>query len=128
MREGEAVVVMKALTDVDSDAMEMRYPVYVRGLEKLESWSGVIRPNETQQTVTVSVPEARRPESTVLTVQFSPSLATAMVGVHLLIGVGEGVITFLAVGAIVAVRPDLVYGARRVLARRELEIKPRVVA
>ena len=56
------------------------------------------------------------------------SLATAMVGVHLLIGVGEGVITFLAVGAIVAVRPDLVYGARRVLARRELEIKPRVVA
>ena len=26
------------------------------------------------------------------------SLATAMVGVHLLIGVGEGVITFLAVG------------------------------
>ena len=55
-------------------------------------------------------------------------LATAMVGVHTLIGIGEGVITFLAVGAIIAVRPDLVYGARRVLARRELEIKPQVVA
>jgi cobalt/nickel transport system permease protein len=52
------------------------------------------------------------------------SLATAMVGVHVLIGIGEGIITFLAVGAILAVRPDLVYGARRLLAQRELEIKP----
>lgn len=51
------------------------------------------------------------------------SLTTAMVGVHVLIGIGEGVITFLAVGAIVAVRPDLVYGARPLLERRELEIR-----
>ena len=51
------------------------------------------------------------------------SLATAMVGVHVLIGVGEGIITFLAVGAILAVRPDLVYGARPILERRELEIR-----
>lgn len=51
------------------------------------------------------------------------NLTTAMVGVHLLIGIGEGVITCLAVGAILAVRPDLVYGARQVLARRELEIR-----
>ncbi len=56
------------------------------------------------------------------------NLATAMVGVHVLIGIGEGVITFLALGAIIAVRPDLAYGARRVLATRELEIKPTVVA
>lgn len=50
-------------------------------------------------------------------------LTAAMVGVHTLIGLGEGAITFLAVASIVAVRPDLVYGARRVLARRELEIR-----
>src|SRR3954468_11908940 len=43
------------------------------------------------------------------------SLALAMVGVHTLIGVGEGLITAVAVGSIVAVRPDLVHGARRVL-------------
>lgn len=36
----------------------------------------------------------------------------AMVGVHLLIGIGEGVLTGMAVGAVVAARPDLVYGAR----------------
>jgi cobalt/nickel transport system permease protein len=52
------------------------------------------------------------------------TLTTAMVGVHVLIGIGEGVITFLAIGAILAVRPDLVYGARGLLAKRELEIKP----
>jgi cobalt/nickel transport system permease protein len=34
----------------------------------------------------------------------------AMVGVHSLIGIGEGVITALAVGAVLAVRPDLVKG------------------
>jgi len=51
------------------------------------------------------------------------TLATAMVGVHTLIGIGEAVITFLAVGSIVAVRPDLVYGARSVLAARELEVR-----
>jgi cobalt/nickel transport system permease protein len=36
----------------------------------------------------------------------------AMVGVHSLIGIGEGVISALAVGAVLAVRPDLVFGAR----------------
>jgi cobalt/nickel transport system permease protein len=51
------------------------------------------------------------------------NLAAAMVGVHVLIGIGEGVITFLAIGAIMAVRPDLVYGARPILRRRELEIR-----
>lgn len=50
-------------------------------------------------------------------------LATAMLGVHVLIGIGEAVITFLAVGSIIAVRPDLVYGARKVLAERQLVIR-----
>ncbi|HEX4816968.1 MAG TPA: energy-coupling factor ABC transporter permease, partial [Nonomuraea sp.] len=40
------------------------------------------------------------------------SVAAAMGGVHLLIGVGEGAITAVTVGAVLAVRPDLVYGAR----------------
>jgi len=32
-----------------------------------------------------------------------------MVGLHVLIGLGEGVITAATVGAVAAVRPDLVY-------------------
>jgi cobalt/nickel transport system permease protein len=51
------------------------------------------------------------------------TLLTAMVGVHVLIGVGEAVITFLVVASIVAVRPDLVHGARRVVAVRTLETR-----
>ncbi|MFG2882409.1 energy-coupling factor ABC transporter permease [Streptomyces sp. NPDC048297] len=39
-------------------------------------------------------------------------VATAMIGVHVLIGIGEAVITALTVGAVIAVRPDLVHGAR----------------
>ena len=35
----------------------------------------------------------------------------AMVGVHLVIGIGEGLLSGLAVGAVMASRPDLVYGA-----------------
>jgi cobalt/nickel transport system permease protein len=51
------------------------------------------------------------------------ALATAMVGVHTVIGVGEGVITGFAVASILAVRPDLVYGARPVLERRRLVVR-----
>lgn len=40
------------------------------------------------------------------------TVALAMVGVHMLIGIGEGIITGLTVGAVLATRPDLVYGAR----------------
>jgi cobalt/nickel transport system permease protein len=46
----------------------------------------------------------------------------AMVGTHLLIGIGEGLITALTVGAVLATRPDLVRGADR--PARDLEIRP----
>jgi cobalt/nickel transport system permease protein len=43
---------------------------------------------------------------------------SSMVGVHALIGIGEGLITAAAVGAVLAARPDLVTGARNL---RDLE-------
>jgi cobalt/nickel transport system permease protein len=39
-------------------------------------------------------------------------VAVAMVGVHVLIGLGEAFITAMTVSAVMAVRPDLVHGAR----------------
>jgi cobalt/nickel transport system permease protein len=48
------------------------------------------------------------------------SVAAAMIGVHLLIGIGEGVITALTVGAVLAVRPDLVAGAADLVPKLEL--------
>jgi cobalt/nickel transport system permease protein len=51
------------------------------------------------------------------------ALTTAMLGWHLLIGIGEALITGLVVASIVAVRPDLVHGATRVLAARPVELR-----
>ena len=40
------------------------------------------------------------------------TVAAAMLGVHVLIGIGEGIITAMAVGSVLAARPDLVWGAK----------------
>jgi uncharacterized protein YfaS (alpha-2-macroglobulin family) len=79
VREGEAVVRMKALTDEESDAMEMKFPVYVHGMLKTESFSGVLRPEQSNGKLTFDVPEARRVEESRLEVRYSPTLAGAMV-------------------------------------------------
>ncbi|OIJ63826.1 energy-coupling factor ABC transporter permease [Streptomyces mangrovisoli] len=49
-------------------------------------------------------------------------VATAMIGVHVLIGLGEAAITALTVGAVIAVRPDLVHGARGLHQRLKLRV------
>ncbi|MGH3786000.1 MAG: energy-coupling factor ABC transporter permease [Pseudonocardiaceae bacterium] len=41
------------------------------------------------------------------------TVAVSIIGVHLLIGIGEGIITALTVGAVASARPDLVYLLRR---------------
>jgi cobalt/nickel transport system permease protein len=54
------------------------------------------------------------------------TVTAAMVGVHFLIGIGEGIITALTVAVVLNVRPDLVYGAEDLLP--ELELRPAVTA
>ncbi|CAM5576603.1 Cobalt ABC transporter permease OS=Streptomyces tendae OX=1932 GN=GUR47_27515 PE=4 SV=1 [Streptomyces tendae] len=54
-------------------------------------------------------------------------VATAMIGVHVLIGIGEAAITALTVGAVIAVRPDLVYGARGLRQRLKLRVNGELV-
>ena len=51
------------------------------------------------------------------------AVTAAMLSVHLLIGLGEAAITVMTVGAVLSVRPDLVYGARRVLKKTELIVQ-----
>jgi cobalt/nickel transport system permease protein len=50
------------------------------------------------------------------------SVFWAMLGTHLLIGIGEGLITFLVVGAVMSSRPDLVYGAPSFTGQRTEEL------
>ncbi|ATZ26273.1 Fused nickel transport protein NikMN [Streptomyces lavendulae subsp. lavendulae] len=52
---------------------------------------------------------------------------TAMTGVHVLIGIGEAVITAATVGAVIAVRPDLVHGARGLAVPLKLRVDGRLV-
>jgi len=49
------------------------------------------------------------------------TVVAAMVGVHTLIGIGEGIITALTVGMVLGVRPDLVHGATDLQAPLVLE-------
>jgi cobalt/nickel transport system permease protein len=56
------------------------------------------------------------------------TVAIAMGSVHVLIGIGEALITAAALSAVLAVRPDLVYGARRLTVSRPLEIKEGALA
>ncbi|POM27748.1 Fused nickel transport protein NikMN [Actinomadura rubteroloni] len=51
-------------------------------------------------------------------------VAAAMIGVHVLIGIGEALITALTVSSVLAVRPDLVYGARGLAKPLELRAEP----
>lgn len=46
------------------------------------------------------------------------AILVAMLGTHALIGIGEGVITFFVVGAVMNARPDLVYGSPTFSGRR----------
>jgi alpha-2-macroglobulin len=76
---GEAVVTMKALTDEESDAMAMTFPVFVHGMLKTESFCGVIRPEKNSGELTIRVPKERRPDESRLEIRYSPTLAAAMV-------------------------------------------------
>ncbi|WP_232679059.1 energy-coupling factor ABC transporter permease [Nocardioides sp. R-C-SC26] len=53
---------------------------------------------------------------------------TAMLGWHVLIGIGEAAVTGLVVSAVVSTRPDLVYGARRLVAARTAALREEVAA
>ena len=79
LKEGEAVVRMKALTDAESDAMQMRFPVYVHGMAKQVPKSGVMRAGQSQTHIKFRVPAARRVTQSRLELRYSPTLAGAMV-------------------------------------------------
>jgi hypothetical protein len=80
LREGSADITVKALTDEESDAMQMKFPVLTHGITKQIATTGSMRPDEEDKTLTVEIdiPEKRKPELTTLDVQFSPSLIGAM--------------------------------------------------
>ena len=76
---GEAVVRVKALTNEESDAMEMRFPVYIHGMLKTESFAGAMARDKESASVAFNVPAERQAGESRLEVRYSPTLAGAMV-------------------------------------------------
>lgn len=76
---GEAIVTMKALTDEESDAMRQSFPVHIHGMLRTESYTGAIKPGDSEATVKFTVPDKRRINDSLVEIRFSPSLAAAMV-------------------------------------------------
>ncbi|MBR5837467.1 MAG: hypothetical protein IKZ84_02900, partial [Victivallales bacterium] len=79
VKDGEAVVQMRALTDEESDAVEQKFLVFVHGADKQVAFSGALRPDQTEAKITLEIPKQRRPETTKLEVRWSPTLALAMI-------------------------------------------------
>ena len=77
--EGQAVIRMKALTDEESDAVQMNFPAYVHGMLKTEAVAGTIKQGEERAQVTIHVPAERKPAESRLEVRYSPTLAGALV-------------------------------------------------
>ncbi|HEX8914609.1 MAG TPA: alpha-2-macroglobulin family protein, partial [Humisphaera sp.] len=79
VKPGTAVVRMSASTDTDSDGMESKFPVYIHGTLKTDSFSGALRPADKSGTISFTVPAERLPEQSRVEVRYSPSVAAAMV-------------------------------------------------
>ena len=77
--QGVTKITVKALSDEESDAMQLSFPVYLHGMLKTESFSGALRPTDLSGKATFDVPAARRPQDSRLEVRFSPTLAGALV-------------------------------------------------
>jgi uncharacterized protein YfaS (alpha-2-macroglobulin family) len=75
-RANEASLKVEARGEKYADAMEKEFTVYEHGIEKFVSRSGKMRGESV--AVKLDIPKARRPETTTLTVQVAPSMATTM--------------------------------------------------
>src|SRR6185436_4985599 len=72
----EAKLKVEARGEKFADAMEKNFTIYEHGIEKFISRSGKMRGDSV--AVKLDIPKERRSDSTNLTVQVSPSMATTM--------------------------------------------------
>ncbi|ODA28706.1 MG2 domain-containing protein [Planctopirus hydrillae] len=79
VREGTATIRMMARSTRESDATQMKFPVYVHGAPRQEPFAGTLKPGVDSLAVEFKLPAERRPETAVLDVRYSPTLAGAIV-------------------------------------------------
>ncbi|MBL9115150.1 MAG: hypothetical protein JNJ83_09080 [Verrucomicrobiaceae bacterium] len=76
---GEVKITAKAMSETESDAMQMTFPVYEHGTLKTDSWSLAVRGEQTVGKIDFTVPAERKPETTRLEIRWSPTLAMACI-------------------------------------------------
>jgi hypothetical protein len=80
LQPGVSTLTLKAVSGKLSDAVELPLQVFIKGIKKQVPYSGYISPEQEQSSyVALNIPQKRKLESTKLTVQYSPSVALAIV-------------------------------------------------
>jgi uncharacterized protein YfaS (alpha-2-macroglobulin family) len=77
---GNAVLTMKALTNEESDAVEMTLPINPQGVKLALSKAGSVNAGKLEQTVSLEFPAAAVPATRNLEITVSPSIAGALFG------------------------------------------------
>ena len=80
LKQGLAVVTVKALTNEESDAMQLAFPVLVHGINKMIAQGGSYRVADNgSRDLKLNLPAEIDPEQTKLEVTLSPSLSGVMI-------------------------------------------------
>jgi len=77
---GKLTLLAKALTDTESDAVEMTMDVVPHGLKRTTGKTTTIMQNDAEQTLTLDVPGSANTQARALRIEVSPSIAGALFG------------------------------------------------
>ena len=76
---GESKITLSVKAGDEDDALQLALPVLVKGIDKQVNNFAYLDKDNKSATVTLKVPEQRKPETTFLTVNLAPGAAMAMV-------------------------------------------------
>jgi alpha-2-macroglobulin len=75
---GKVAITVKSFCGENSDALELQLPIQIKGITKQVATSGYIKARQSASVI-IDIPAKREEETTKLTINFSPSIAAAMV-------------------------------------------------
>ncbi|MCA1565574.1 MAG: hypothetical protein LC803_08035 [Acidobacteria bacterium] len=78
---GDVTLLAKALTDTDSDAVELRIPIVPRGIKQTVGEAATLSGDgDAERTVTINLPNNADPRARTLRVEAAPSVAATLFG------------------------------------------------
>ncbi len=77
---GQTAVRAKVVSATHSDAMEIKLPIQRCAFAKTDSWSGMIRPNESAAHLKIALPQQLGTEASRLTIQLNGSVSSSLLG------------------------------------------------